>query len=188
MVNPRAKGFNPIPAVGVNKYHEHSDVDSGTEAQHHTLGRGAMQAAPGNHNHDEEYNHRTWTVVDTQGVSFFGDYVARYTQIGTLVHARFFGGVFSTVNPTAYIAVNVPVVPNTSGLVALDTACGTGVVHNPGVYRKSCIMHWHNVGGQWFVIWQLSETSNAFITATSIVPNMSGDELMSFNIVYDAAE
>jgi hypothetical protein len=188
MVNPRARGFNPIPAVGVNKYHESSDVDSGSEAQHHTLGKGAMQAAPGNHDHNDIFSHQHWTIFDTQGVNFFGDYVAQYVQIGTFVHARFFGGVLNTVAATDYIAVNVPVPPNTAGLVALDTTCGDGAIHNPGIYRKSCIMHWHSVGGRWFVVWQPSDSANAFVTATSIVPNMSGDELMSFNITYEAAE
>jgi hypothetical protein len=32
--------------------HYHSDVDSGQQAQHHTLGTGRNQAAPGNHIHD----------------------------------------------------------------------------------------------------------------------------------------
>ena len=34
--------------------HEDADTDSGPSAIHHTLGRGANQAAPGNHTHDYE--------------------------------------------------------------------------------------------------------------------------------------
>lgn len=40
------------PAMEVNIFHKHSDVDSGPMAQHHTLGNKANQAAPGNHTHD----------------------------------------------------------------------------------------------------------------------------------------
>lgn len=36
----------------VNRFHEHSDVDSSTLAQHHTLGPKPNQASPGDHKHD----------------------------------------------------------------------------------------------------------------------------------------
>lgn len=35
----------------VNKIHSYADVDTGVRALHHTLGRGAFQAAPGTHEH-----------------------------------------------------------------------------------------------------------------------------------------
>jgi hypothetical protein len=40
------------PAEAVSDFHTNSDVDTRPEAQHHTLGPGANQAAPGNHRHD----------------------------------------------------------------------------------------------------------------------------------------
>lgn len=97
MVNPRAKGFNPIPAVGVNKYHEDSDVDSSTEAQHHTLGKGAMQAAPGNHDHDDDYMSKSGDFSDVEvgtynysttgrcRMSRSGDIVELWVEVGTPV-------------------------------------------------------------------------------------------------------
>src|SRR5213595_1981704 len=35
--------------------HTQSDTDNDRTAMHHTLGRGSNQAAPGNHNHDNDY-------------------------------------------------------------------------------------------------------------------------------------
>ena len=44
---------SPKPtAKEVNEFHENSDKDGGTKAQHHTLGAAAYQASPGNHTHD----------------------------------------------------------------------------------------------------------------------------------------
>lgn len=40
------------PSQVVDDFHENSDLDSRAEAQHHTLGPGPTQAAPGNHTHD----------------------------------------------------------------------------------------------------------------------------------------
>jgi len=42
---------NPT-ADEVDAFHQNSDLDSRSEAQHHTLGPGPSQAAPGNHRHD----------------------------------------------------------------------------------------------------------------------------------------
>lgn len=39
-------------ATQVDDFHEQSDLNTRSEAQHHTLGPGQNQAAPGNHNHD----------------------------------------------------------------------------------------------------------------------------------------
>lgn len=36
----------------VNTFHLNSDKDASAQALHHTLGLGANQASPGNHNHD----------------------------------------------------------------------------------------------------------------------------------------
>lgn len=36
----------------VEEFHQNSDLDSRLEAQHHTLGAGPTQAAPGDHLHD----------------------------------------------------------------------------------------------------------------------------------------
>lgn len=41
----------PAPKV-VSEFHTNDDVDSSSDAHHHTLGPGANQAAPGYHNHD----------------------------------------------------------------------------------------------------------------------------------------
>jgi len=40
------------PAATVDDFHTNSDLDSRAESQHHTLGPGPNQAAPGNHRHD----------------------------------------------------------------------------------------------------------------------------------------
>jgi hypothetical protein len=40
------------PAEVVNDFHTYSDVDSRSEAQHHTLGPQPTQASPGDHTHD----------------------------------------------------------------------------------------------------------------------------------------
>jgi len=40
------------PAAAVDDFHTNSDLDARAESQHHTLGPGPNQAAPGNHRHD----------------------------------------------------------------------------------------------------------------------------------------
>jgi len=40
------------PAQAVEDFHTNSDLDARAEAQHHTLGPGPNQAAPGDHVHD----------------------------------------------------------------------------------------------------------------------------------------
>lgn len=42
----------PATSEEVDKFHQSSDLDSRPEAQHHTLGPGLNQAAPGSHRHD----------------------------------------------------------------------------------------------------------------------------------------
>lgn len=43
----------PKPSsVVVDDFHTNSDLDARPESQHHTLGAGSAQAAPGNHKHD----------------------------------------------------------------------------------------------------------------------------------------
>lgn len=44
--------FNKVPAQEVQDFHNNSDVDHSQHSQHHTLGKGPLQAAPGNHTHD----------------------------------------------------------------------------------------------------------------------------------------
>ena len=39
-------------ATQVDDFHDQSDLNTRSEAQHHTLGPSQNQAAPGNHNHD----------------------------------------------------------------------------------------------------------------------------------------
>lgn len=48
-------GFNQEAQPGsrvVADFHTNSDVDESKESQHHTLGQGEGQAAPGNHRHN----------------------------------------------------------------------------------------------------------------------------------------
>jgi hypothetical protein len=40
------------PAAVVEDFHTNSDLDARPESQHHTLGPGTNQAAPGDHKHD----------------------------------------------------------------------------------------------------------------------------------------
>lgn len=48
-----AVGQNPKPdAQTVDDFHTNADVDSRTEALHHTLGPNPTQASPGDHTHD----------------------------------------------------------------------------------------------------------------------------------------
>lgn len=47
MTNPGS----PSPRV-VNEFHKYDDLNSKPEAHHHSIGRGAQEASPGNHNHD----------------------------------------------------------------------------------------------------------------------------------------
>lgn len=44
--------LDAIPAAQVNKFHNKSDVDSSSSAQHHSLGPRKDQAASGSHTHD----------------------------------------------------------------------------------------------------------------------------------------
>ena len=50
---PSGKQQNPKPSSSVvDDFHSNSDLDTRAEAQHHTLGPGQNQAAPGGHRHD----------------------------------------------------------------------------------------------------------------------------------------
>lgn len=46
------ENVNPPNAQEVNKFHNHSDLDSSERSQHHTLGFKRGQASPGDHKHD----------------------------------------------------------------------------------------------------------------------------------------
>lgn len=72
MTNPVIEGdpFGPIkqPKTNtapeprdVNFFHQRSDKDSGTNAQHHTLGTGHNQAASGDHVHDGKSSRKIGT-------------------------------------------------------------------------------------------------------------------------------
>ena len=50
-IKDEKKPTSPAPRE-VNQFHQRSDVDSSTNAQHHTLGIKHDQASPGDHNHD----------------------------------------------------------------------------------------------------------------------------------------
>ena len=47
--------------------HVYSDLDSATQAQHHTLGPGPSQAAPGSHNHDGRTSRKLYNAITVTG-------------------------------------------------------------------------------------------------------------------------
>lgn len=71
-----------VPSQETADIHNHSDVDSGARAQHHTLGNQPNQAAPGNHTHsnvpirvsgyqtaNQAIPYAVWTDVTTNGAT-----------------------------------------------------------------------------------------------------------------------
>lgn len=76
--------WGAVPSKEVLDFHNSSDVDSGALAQHHTLGKGAMQAAPGDHTHKGKY--------DVSNLLLAGDsswsHNSRLWRRGNLVHIR----------------------------------------------------------------------------------------------------
>lgn len=57
-------------ATQVDDFHEQSDLNTRSEAQHHTLGPSQNQAAPGNHNHDGGTSIPLWegnTITGSRG-------------------------------------------------------------------------------------------------------------------------
>ena len=55
-----------VPSKDVSDFHNNDDVDSGQQAHHHTLGIGALQAAPGNHKHDDPIHHMNASTYKVQ--------------------------------------------------------------------------------------------------------------------------
>ena len=80
-------------AQEVDKIHDQSDLDSRSEAQHHSLGPGHEQAAPGNHSHDGGTSPYLWTGATITGSR--GGNMALASVIAALVSK---GIVDSTVN------------------------------------------------------------------------------------------
>lgn len=61
LIIPGDKDFSVGPEE-TNRIHDYSDVDINANSQHHTLGDGPNQAAPGSHNHGKLWlNHETGT-------------------------------------------------------------------------------------------------------------------------------
>lgn len=57
-------------ATAVDDFHQQSDADTRSEAQHHTLGLKADQASPGNHTHDGGTSAPLWagqTITGSRG-------------------------------------------------------------------------------------------------------------------------
>ena len=57
-------------ATQVDDFHEQSDLNTRSEAQHHTLGPSQNQAAPGNHTHDGGTSVPLWegnTITGSRG-------------------------------------------------------------------------------------------------------------------------
>lgn len=57
-------------ATQVDDFHEQSDLNTRSEAQHHTLGPSQNQASPGNHNHDGGTSIPLWegnTITGSRG-------------------------------------------------------------------------------------------------------------------------
>lgn len=68
--------FGAIPAKDVSAFHDNSDVDSSTRAQHHTLGNSSVQAAAGDHTHSDKLNKSVYDIEhtnDADDLAFFGD-------------------------------------------------------------------------------------------------------------------
>lgn len=61
----------------VGKFHTNSDVDSTTTSQHHTLGLGHNQSAPGDHTHNGKNSKRIGKGLDASFPTTAG---AAYTQ------------------------------------------------------------------------------------------------------------
>lgn len=57
----KEKGNDTPAPRAVSSFHARSDVDSSSTAQHHTLGVGHNQAAPGDHNHDGKSSRKLGT-------------------------------------------------------------------------------------------------------------------------------
>lgn len=53
-----------VSAKQINEAHRASDLDSGANAQHHTLGPKANQASPGDHIHDGRTSKRIGTGMN----------------------------------------------------------------------------------------------------------------------------
>ena len=66
MSTPYSNTGAPNQAQDVSFYHQNSDSDSSTAAQHHTLGINNNQASPGDHTHD---GRKSKTVVGLSTVS-----------------------------------------------------------------------------------------------------------------------
>ena len=69
-------GVNPS-STEVNKFHQNSDVDSSSVAQHHTLGIQHDQASPGDHNHNGKNSRRLGKGLDA---TFPSTATPAYTQ------------------------------------------------------------------------------------------------------------
>lgn len=98
-------------AESVTDDHTNSDLDNGPQAQHHTLGQSADQAAAGNHTHKASPN----TTVITRGN--FGSNTSCTTGIWTTI--------FSSVGfaPGSYV---VTLVANITGSVSYEAQVVVG--------------------------------------------------------------
>lgn len=77
-VSPTASNAPDVPtAQEVQKIHSNSDIDSSTQAQHHTLGIQHNQGSPGDHKHDGKSSRRIGTGVNLAFPTTAG---AAYTQ------------------------------------------------------------------------------------------------------------
>lgn len=75
-----------------------------------------------------------WGIANTEGAGFNTDYVARWTQVGQTVTARFWGSC-ATTNANV-VKINLPVpARNDLGYSEGEHAIGHGMVHVPGVNR-----------------------------------------------------
>jgi hypothetical protein len=68
---------NAPSSTEVNRFHANSDVDSGTNSQHHTLGILHNQASPGDHQHD---GHSSKRVGKGKDLAFPVTAAAAYNQ------------------------------------------------------------------------------------------------------------
>lgn len=77
------QGRDTVPAIKVNEFHTKSDVDSNSDAQHHTLGIRKDQASPGDHLHDGTTSKRLLAGTTITGSK--GGNVALASVIAALV-------------------------------------------------------------------------------------------------------
>lgn len=87
-----AKTGGAVDPTTVNRFHDRSDVDSSTVAQHHTLGIKHDQASPGDHKHDGKNSRKV-----LEGVTISGSRASGAALISVIDALQILGATDSTV-------------------------------------------------------------------------------------------